>query len=237
MHITVVGAGKAGSSFSIALARRGHHVSLRHHDELERLGDSELVLLCVPDDAIFSVAARVPASDGYVVAHVAGSRGLDELAGHRRRGFLHPLAALPTPEVGARRLIGASFSVGGDPLVEALVASLSGRILRLGDAQRALYHATAAVAANHVVALLGHVETLAEAAGLSLEDFLALVGQAVEDVAALGVRQALTGPASRGDLVTIDKHLAAIPSEERATYAALARAAFELAEARRGALA
>ena len=44
---------------------------------------------------------------------------------------------------------------------------------------------------------------------------------------------ALTGPASRGDMATIDAHLAAIPESERATYVALANAAFELAELRR----
>lgn len=237
MHVTVVGTGKAGTSFSLALARVGHRVESRHHDELARLGEADLVLLCVPDDAIASVAGGVRVSERHVVAHVAGSRGIQELAGHPRRGFLHPLAALPTPEVGARRLLGARYSVGGDPLVGALVATLSGRALTLSDASRARYHAAATVAANHTVALLGHLQALAEAAGMCLEDFLPLVGQAVEDAASLGVRQALTGPAARHDLTTIDRHLAAIPDEERPTYAALARAAFELAEERRGALA
>lgn len=232
MEITVVGAGRAGTSFARALAGVGHGVRLVHHDEVEDLARTDLVILAVPDDAVATVASRLRAGDA-VVAHVAGSRGLEELAGHPRRAFLHPLAVLPNAEVGAERLVGALFSVGGDRLVEDVVASLGGRCIRVSDAQRAAYHATAAVAANHLVALLGHVEALARSAGLSLEDYWPLVEQAMSDVAALGVTRALTGPASRNDVATIDKHLAAIPASERATYVAMAQAAFDLAEQRR----
>ena len=35
---------------------------------------------------------------------------------------------------------------------------------------RTAYHATAAVASNHVVALMGHVRELAQNAGLTLDD-------------------------------------------------------------------
>ncbi len=192
----------------------------------------DLVLLCVPDDALESVSNDL-ARGAYVVAHVAGSRGLSELAKHDRRGFLHPLAMLSNTELGAERLLGARFSVGGDELVVDLVHSLGGSVLRLAEEQRALYHATASVAANHLVALLGHVEVLAEAAGLSLEDFLPLAEQALRDVRDVGASRALTGPASRGDMATIDAHLEAIPESERSTYVAMANAAFELAEQRR----
>jgi predicted short-subunit dehydrogenase-like oxidoreductase (DUF2520 family) len=232
MKIAIVGAGRAGSSFALALRRTGHDVLTFHHDEVASVSSVDLVLLCVPDDALESISNDVPSGD-YVVAHVAGSRGLDELAKHARRGFLHPLAVLSSAELGAERLLGARFSVGGDELVVELVHSLGGSVLRLLDEQRALYHATASVAANHLVALLGHVEVLAEEAGLTLDDFLPLVEQALGDVRELGASRALTGPASRADMATIDAHLEAIPESERSTYVAMANAAFELAEQRR----
>jgi predicted short-subunit dehydrogenase-like oxidoreductase (DUF2520 family) len=232
MKITIIGAGRAGTSLYDALNAVGHDVQLRHHDQLHGV-DTELVLLSVPDDALASIADELSVSDDTVVAHVAGSRGLTELSRHRRRAFMHPLAALPNRAVGAQRLRGALYSVGGDPLVEEVVASLGGRVIRLSDEQRVLYHATASVTANHLVALLGHARALAEGAGLSLEDFLPLAQQALDDVNAMGVDAALTGPASRADMATIDAHLDALPSSERSTYVALANAAFELAEKRR----
>ena len=234
MAILIVGAGRAGTSFAAALAGVGHATRLVHHDDLDDndVARAELILLTVPDDAIAETARRLAPSSGRVVAHAAGSRGLDVLAPHPRRASLHPLVALPSSERGAGRLLGATYAVSGDDAARRLVDSLGGRVLRLSDGQRTAYHATAAVAANHLVALMGHVEQLAAAAGLSLEDFVPLARMALEDAAALGPAAALTGPASRGDMSTIDAHLAAIPEGERSTYVALANAAFDLAERR-----
>lgn len=232
MDITLVGAGRAGRSFARALADAGHEVRLVHHEDLD-LGTPALILLTVPDDEIAALAAALPVREDVVLAHVAGSRGLGELAPHPRVALLHPLVALPNDTVGAARLKGALYSVAGDALVTEVVATLDGRALRLSDEQRAVYHATAVVAANHLVALMGHVQVLAESVGLALEDFLPLAQQALGDVVAMGVDRALTGPASRADMATIDAHLAAIPESERAAYVAMANVAFEVAERRR----
>ncbi len=233
MKITIVGAGRAGCSFAGALTSVGHDVTLVHHDELDQLASPQLILLTVPDDAIVDVALAIALSPNQVVAHVAGSLSLSVLGLHPRVGLLHPLMLLPSGELGSRRLIGATYSVAGDDLMLDVAASLRGRVISLRDDQRTAYHATAVVAANHLVALMGHVGHLAESAGLSLEDFLPLAQQALADVAAVGPHAALTGPASRGDMATIDAHLAAIPESQRSTYVALANAAFELAEQRR----
>lgn len=233
MNVTIVGLGRAGSSFAIALRRSGHDVTLVHHDELATVPVSDLVLLTVPDDAIAVVAGSLPVRPGQVLAHSAGSRTLDVLAPHPLRASMHPLVTMPTAETGATRLIGATYCVAGDPRIFEIVESLGGRTITLRDGERTAYHATAAVAANHLVALMGHVERLADSAGLSLDDFLPLARQALADVAEFGPAAALTGPASRGDMATIDAHLAAIPESERSTYAAMANAAFELVEQRR----
>ncbi len=234
MRIVIVGAGRAGTSFSSALSAVGHEVRLLHHEEADEpaLAGAELVLLTVPDDALAETAARLAPSAQRVVAHVAGSRTLEVLGDHPRVASLHPLAALPSGERGAARLRGATYAVAGDPLARQLVESLGGVAREVPESARTAYHAAATVAANHLVALMGHVARLAEAAGLDPADLVGLSRDALEDVAELGAEAALTGPASRGDLATIDAHLAALPEAERSTYVALANAAFELAERR-----
>ncbi len=232
MKVTIIGSGRAGQSFALALGRVGHEVTLIHHDQLESV-TGEFVLLSVPDDALAEVAAAIAPDASRVLAHAAGSRTLEVLAPHPRVASLHPLAALSSPERGAERLVGATYCVAGDDAALEIVRSLDGRVITLDDARRTLYHATATVAANHLVALMGQVERLATEVGLELEDFLALAGQALTDVASDGPAMALTGPASRGDVETIDAHLAAMPEVERPAYVALAHAAFELAEQRR----
>ncbi len=234
MKITIVGAGRAGTSFATALERVGHRTLLLSHHEHALVPSSEpdVVMLCVPDATIANVAHSL-ARGPYVVAHVAGSKGLDVLNGHERVGSLHPLATLPSGERGASRLRGATFCVSGDPLMFEIVASLEGKIITVGEEQRTLYHASATAASNHLVALMGHVQSLAVAAGLDLEDFLSLSRQALEDVVEFGPVNALTGPASRGDVATIAAHVAAIPESERHTYVALSNAALALQERRR----
>jgi predicted short-subunit dehydrogenase-like oxidoreductase (DUF2520 family) len=232
MNITIVGAGRAGSSFANALRRVGHVVDVVHHDDVSSIAETQLLIICVPDDAIADVATTIPPREDRVVAHVAGSRTLEVLAPHPRVGSLHPLMALPSGSDGDR-LIGATYCVAGDDLVRDVAQSLGGRVITLRDDQRTIYHAAAVVASNHLVALMGQVRALAESIGLSLEDFMPLAERTLIDVARFGPDDALTGPASRGDMATIDAHLAAIPESERATYVALANAAFELSELRR----
>ena len=232
MNISIVGAGRAGSSFASALERVGYDVRVVHHEDASMVTDAELIILCVPDAAIAGVAASITPREDRVIAHVSGSRNLDVLALHPRVGSLHPLMALPSGSDGDR-LIGATYCVAGDDLLRDVARSLGGRIITLRDDQRTIYHAAAVVASNHLVALMGQVRTLAESIGLTLEDFLPLAQQSLEDVARFGPDGALTGPASRGDMTTIDAHLAALPESERSTYVALANAAFELAERHR----
>jgi predicted short-subunit dehydrogenase-like oxidoreductase (DUF2520 family) len=230
MNIVIIGAGRAGGSFAAALGEV-HHVTLAHHDDpsVDPDADVDLVMLCVPDDAIATVARRFRATPG-VLAHVSGSRSLDVLGRPRRVASLHPLAALPDAATGAARLRGGVFAVAGDPVVTALVASVGGRAIRVSDESRTLYHATATCASSHLVALMAHVEALARAAGFTLADFVPLARQSLDDVAARGPRAALTGPVSRGDDDTIAAHVAALPAAERETYRALAARAARVLE-------
>lgn len=138
--------------------------------------------------------------------------------------------SLPTPEIGAVRLVNGWFAVAGDPLLNDLVDSLGGRHFALADADRGIYHATAAIAANHLVALMAQVERLAESIGVPAEAFVDLAAGSIESVHELGAVDALTGPARRGDTDTIDRHLAALPESERSLYRTMMEAARSLAE-------
>jgi predicted short-subunit dehydrogenase-like oxidoreductase (DUF2520 family) len=130
-----------------------------------------------------------------------------------------------------------TFAVAGAPVARDIVECLGGRMVEVADEDRAAYHATACIAANHVVALLGQVERVAASVGLDLESFLPLTRAAVDDVASLGAGAALTGPARRGDWATLSRHLDALPQSERAGYQAGAALATQLAASADGGLA
>jgi predicted short-subunit dehydrogenase-like oxidoreductase (DUF2520 family) len=152
------------------------------------------------------------------------------LAPHERRAVLHPLASMPDGPLGAERLRGAwwGLAVGGHTLAEEVVADLAGHPLHIDDDDRDRYHAAAAMAANHVVALLGQVERVAASIGVPLAAYLSLTRTAVDNVEALGAAAALTGPVKRGEAATIERHRAALPPEELPGYDAMVKEASKL---------
>ena len=190
----------------------------------------DLVLIATPDAAIAGVAQAVRPSDRTVVAHMSGALGLDAVAPHRRRAAIHPLASLPNAALGASRLrSGCWFAVAGDPIAVAVVSDLGGRSFEVKEGDRALYHAAAVVASNHLVALLGQAERVCGEAEVPFEAILSLARATLGNVAQLGPADALTGPAARGDEATIRRHLEALQPAERACYEALADEARRLA--------
>jgi predicted short-subunit dehydrogenase-like oxidoreductase (DUF2520 family) len=229
----VIGPGRAGLSVARALAGAGWRVEQalgRNDDIRDAAAGVDLLVLATPDRAIAEVAATVEPEPGTVVAHLAGSLGLDVLGRHPRRAAVHPLVAMPDPETGARRLRGAWFAVAGDPRARELVEALGGRWFTVADDDRAAYHAAACIASNHLVALLGQVERVAASAGVPFDAYLDLVRATLDNVAALGPAAALTGPAARGDNDTIARHLAALDPNERPAYEAMAALAQRLAK-------
>ena len=178
---------------------------------------ADVVLIATPDRAIeaAAVAAAPSLERGALVVHVAGSRGLDvfdQLLALRpdvRVAAMHPLQSFPSTSVGLDRLPGSWAAIAGDPEVVTLAEELGLRPFVVPDSERTRYHAAAAVAANHVVALMGQVERLAASCGVPVEAFGPLVRASVDNAFRLGSAAALTGPIERGDLRTVEAHLRA----------------------------
>jgi predicted short-subunit dehydrogenase-like oxidoreductase (DUF2520 family) len=155
--VHVIGAGRVGSAVSARLRERGVEL---------RAGGAELVLLCVPDAAIASVAAGI--EPGPWVAHVSGATPLSALEPHVRRLSVHPLQTF-TLARGPEQLDGAYAAVTAET-DEALALGFDlARVLglepfELADAARPLYHAGAAIASNFLVTLYRIASELVSAA-------------------------------------------------------------------------
>lgn len=233
MKVRIVGGGRAGKSLGRALESAGWTVLgyLGRDDDLAAAAaDTDVLVIATPDDSIASVAESVHPVPATLVLHLSGALGPDVLRGHPRCAAMHPLVSLPSAELGAERLRGAWFAVAGDPEVDSLVTALGGRSFPIEESARPLYHAAAVISSNHLVALLGQAERVANLAGVPLEVMLDLARDTVDNVRRLGPAAALTGPAARGDEATIARHLQALPPDERAVYESLVNEAKRLAE-------
>ncbi len=196
--ITVIGAGgRAGSAIAGRLRERAV-------DLVDEGGD--LVLLCVPDTAIGSVAGSI--ERGPWVAHVSGTTPLAALDPHERRFSVHPLQTLVKGR-GPEQLDGAFAAVTGET-AEALerarwlATTLGLEPFALDDGARTLYHAGAVIASNYLVTLYRGAAGLFEDAGAPPEALVPLMRRTIDN----GFE--LTGPIARGDWDTVAAHLAAL---------------------------
>lgn len=211
------------------------------------LDEAELVLLTVPDDAIEQVARELRLYGGQALVHTSGVLGAEVLeparaAGTQVGGF-HPLVAFADTERAIEALRGATIAVEGDDQLASLLADMAEAVgataVRLAPGSKAAHHAAAVLAAGGFVALLDTIAELGRAAGLDEAGSLAVYGRLIEqtlgNARALGIRAALTGPMTRGDVGTLGRHVEALARLAPAAlplYLAAAEREIALAEAR-----
>jgi predicted short-subunit dehydrogenase-like oxidoreductase (DUF2520 family) len=225
----VIGAGRAGGSVLRALTKAGWTAAgtLGRPDEIRGAADSvDVLIIATPDAAIAATAQAVEPVATCAVVHLSGSLGPDVLAPHARRAVVHPIMGLPNDDIGAARLLDNGWfalTEGCDAIGGQLVDALGGRAIVLADDPdvRALHHAACCVAGNHLVTVLGQVERLAAAAGVSPGAYFELVRAVIDNVADIGAAAALTGPVARGDYGTIERHREAIAAHAGASDLAL----------------
>ena len=209
--IAIVGAGRVGTALAAALTAAGERVHGPFHRG-DRLTDTRVVLLCVPDREIANAAARV--REDALVGHVSASAPLSLLEPHERFNF-HPLLSITGARAsfaGATCAIDASSDYGF-AIARCIAALLKMHPRIIPAEKRALYHAAASTAANYVTTVLGAAELLAGEAGLAREALRPLVQSAVDRWMETGAAVSLTGPIARGDEDTVALQHAAVAAQ------------------------
>jgi len=210
------------------------------------IGDVEVVILAVRDDAITPLATSLAAAraitDRHVVLHLSGVQGQEALGPlvttRAALGSFHPLQTIVEPELAPARLKGAWAAVEGMPRAveagERIAQDLGMRPFRIATKSKAIYHAGAVFASNYLVVVEAIAQRLLRHAGLSDADAWAalrpLVEGTFENLSRHEPREALTGPVVRADTATIVRHLESLAVDDATLYRALGRAALELAQ-------
>ena len=213
--LVIVGRGRVGGSLAKAAELAGIDVRLARNDEA--IAGAGAALLCVPDDAIAEVCARVAEAAPPLVGHVSGAGTLDALTAARERGSstfsLHPLQTFADSEtaVGGTPAAIAGSDETAVAYARSLAEALGMRPFEVPEESRAAYHAAAAMASNLLVALEESAVELVERLGI--EDARELLAPLVLRTAANWAERgpaALTGPIARGDHATVERHRAAL---------------------------
>jgi predicted short-subunit dehydrogenase-like oxidoreductase (DUF2520 family) len=186
--------------------------------------EDAIVWLTVADDALDDVASMLaePVPAETPVIHASGSRPASILTDAGLAGpvgSLHPLLAITDPHRAADEMGEVTWTVEGDDVVVRYATSLiegrlGARIVELETGQRALYHASAATAANLLIGLLEAAFAMADEAGIDRDDaramLLPLVASSLDNASNEPLESALSGPLARGDETTVRRHLDAL---------------------------
>ena len=200
---------------------------------------ADLVLLTVPDDALAGLVRGLAATGapvaGRMLTHTSGRHGLAVLAPAADLGALplalHPVMTFTGRADDADKLAGISFGVTAPevlrPAAEVLVLEMGGEPVFIAEADRGLYHAALAGAANHLVTQVVQAEDLLTRAGVAqpARMLAPLLSAALDNALRFG-DAGLTGPVARGDAETVAGHVDALRAdapEALPSYLALAR--------------
>ena len=186
---------------------------------------SQVILIAAPDDAISGIArdlARMGGEElrGKVALHTSGAQDSRTLAPLKECGAvvgsMHPLQTFSG--VGVPPLEGKVFAVEGDIVAvraaNQIARALCGSPVHIAGEKKILYHAAAALASGHVLALLESATQLLISLGMKRSEasraLLPLTRQVLDNFQRVGPSAAWTGPLQRGDFKVVEAHLRAL---------------------------
>ncbi len=150
---------------------------------------------------------------------------------------LHLLQSVPDADAALATFGKENCVLEGDVTAVQLISSwleiLDWQVLTINADNKALYHAACVLSSNYVNALLGAGITLMESAGFTqtqANDLLTqLALRSIGNIQEKGAEQALTGPIVRGDVATVNKHVALLPPTTQKLYVELGKATVDQA--------
>ena len=194
------------------------------------------LILAVSDAAIEEVSEKVAAKFGkqlsdIAVIHCSGAKTRAVLKACEEQGAftigLHPYQTFGIATAknfkdiawGVELPSNEPFRTITEQLAKDMIQTLGGRMMTLSAetiAAKPLYHASAVFASNYMSVLVGFATETARLAGIAPEQFLPPILTKSLENAMTGLKPSgggkfpLTGPISRGDLATLQAHLATL---------------------------
>jgi len=239
MRISFVGAGNVAWHLSQALEQAGHHiveVYSRDARNARRLvnklydtqiapdldfseNPAELIILAMPDDALFHVCSNIILPDNCTVVHTSGTKTLTELDSlisiygdfPAKTGVFYPLQTfskdVPIDFSDVPLCIEATDSPT-EQLLIGLAQDISNVVYLMNSDERKILHVAAVFACNFTNHLLAISERLLSVENLEFSLLKPLIQETIRKaLEASNPAIVQTGPARRGDRQTMEKHL------------------------------
>lgn len=179
---------------------------------------SRLFVMAVPDDVIREVAGELALPDESMLVHTSGSCPLSLLEDSPAAltGVFYPLMTFTK---GRRVDFGEiPFFVESDDeacrkVLTGMARALTSKVYQISSEKRQHLHAAAVFASNFTNHMLTVSKNLLKDQGLSFDVLKPLIAETINKSLEIGPEKGQTGPARRGDLEVLDRHLALLESD------------------------
>lgn len=203
----------------------------------EIVNSSDTLFITASDSAveqIWEILKELPVQ-GKIICHCSGVlsssvfSGIDQI---KAFGYsIHPIYAINSKTTSYKEIGKAHFTIEGSPQrlseVKALLEQCSNPVTVISPWDKSKYHAACVISSNLVIALANIGGRLLKECGFSDEEakkaLMPLFYDNCKAVAEKGTVEALTGPVSRGDVQTLQKHLKVLSQEDRLWYLLLSK--------------
>ena len=243
VSVVLLGAGKVATHLAPALVQAGYSLvqvwsrteasartlaeplGVAYTNELAAVvADADIYIACVTDGALPEVAKEIVAhvqrsSHSPLFLHTAGSVPMDiwREVGTMHYGILYPLQTFSKERTVNMHEVSLFIEASDDDAmvkIEALAHRLSDRVFYADSKRRARLHIAAVFACNFTNAMYGVAHRLLDADNIPFEVLLPLIDETSVKVHTLAPHEAQTGPAVRGDMNVMQRHLEALAEDK-----------------------
>jgi len=180
---------------------------------------SQIFIIAVSDSAVEEIASELVIPDDAIVVHTSGSLPLSKLGyvPTENIGVFYPLQTFTRGhEVDFSQVplcIEAENSYAKNVLSD-LASSLSKKVVQVSSQDRLILHLAAVFACNFTNHLLTISEQILQENHLPEDLLRPLIAETINKSLSIGASNSQTGPAKRGDMETLDKHMQLLSDRE-----------------------
>lgn len=234
--IAFIGSGNVAANLAHAFDRVGHTITqvvsqnvenakalaskfgAYYGAELSELyKDADILFICVSDESYAEVVAQLPEKLGALVCHTSGPVGMEVLSSYSGSyGVFYPLQSLRKEEIADLIEVPIFIEYGSDKsgkILLDLADSISNKVREVSSAERQKYHLAAVFANNFTNYMYILSEEYLAEEKLDFDNLLPIIQETALRLKKDKPQNWQTGPAKRGDMKVIEKHLSMLKSE------------------------
>lgn len=231
-NIAIIGSGNLAWHLAPELENAGHHITevfspnSRNAKGLQKIlynaeinssldfseSKAAIFFICVSDDAIEEVAQEIALPDKAILVHTSGSQPISRLgyAATDNIGVFYPLQTFTKNKRASFEDIPILIETENSRTSKTLKnagKSISKKVLQVSSRDRLAIHLSAVFACNFTNHLFEISENILINHGYNLELLRPLIAETINKGLDIGPSNAQTGPAARGDMEILDKHM------------------------------